>query len=286
MLEYLEEYLDTVVSLPAELQRSLSLLRQHPHPVIPPFTTTKSGDEDLTGQLSTMTPAQMDALKRSLLKAIGHADNKVSIAVAARAMVERQVERLEDDLRHFEEELRLAGITTSNAAAQGFSKTTTNSATAAQPVIGGPRKERRHGHASRHRIAANSITRQDDGQRKEKRRARRRRPARREATTSDDSSVEDTVAKSADNPSASTGAAATSTSKVKKARKREHVPPVPDAIYCFCGRASSGQMIACDNGRCPYEWFHVECVQVGKDEISRDEAWYCPECKEKAARRQ
>lgn len=286
MLEYLEEYLDTVVSLPAELQRSLSLLRQYPHPVIPPFITAKGSEEDLARQLSAMTPAQMDTLKRSLLKAIGHADNKVSIAVAAHAMVERHVERLEDDLRHFEEELRLAGITASSKAAQGLSKTTTGGATTAQPAAGEPKREGRHRHASRHRIAASGVARREDGQRKEKRRVRRRRQARREATTSDDSSVEDTAAKRAESPPASTGTAAASTEKVKRARKREHAPPVPDAIYCFCGRASSGQMIACDNGRCPYEWFHVECVQVGEDEVGRDEAWFCPECKEKAARRQ
>ena len=30
--------------------------------------------------------------------------------------------------------------------------------------------------------------------------------------------------------------------------------------YCYCGRGSFGEMIACDNEDCTMEWFHLECT--------------------------
>ncbi|KAJ7794477.1 hypothetical protein B0H14DRAFT_3114808 [Mycena olivaceomarginata] len=46
-------------------------------------------------------------------------------------------------------------------------------------------------------------------------------------------------------------------------------------LYCFCQRQSYGDMIACDNDDCPYEWFHLSCVQLTQP---TPEKWYCREC--------
>ena len=32
--------------------------------------------------------------------------------------------------------------------------------------------------------------------------------------------------------------------------------------YCICNQVSYGDMVACDNADCPYEWFHYPCVGV------------------------
>ncbi|EJD51930.1 hypothetical protein AURDEDRAFT_111487 [Auricularia subglabra TFB-10046 SS5] len=49
-----------------------------------------------------------------------------------------------------------------------------------------------------------------------------------------------------------------------------------DTLYCFCQKPSYDEMIACDAPNCPYEWFHVTCVNmVG---VKPPETWYCPEC--------
>ncbi|KAJ7865436.1 hypothetical protein B0H14DRAFT_410459 [Mycena olivaceomarginata] len=45
--------------------------------------------------------------------------------------------------------------------------------------------------------------------------------------------------------------------------------------YCFCQKQSYGDMIACDNDDCPYEWFHLSCVQLTQP---TPEKWYCREC--------
>lgn len=49
-----------------------------------------------------------------------------------------------------------------------------------------------------------------------------------------------------------------------------------DELYCFCRQVSYGEMIACDNQNCRYEWFHYGCV--GLTEPPKG-IWYCPDCR-------
>jgi inhibitor of growth protein 4 len=51
--------------------------------------------------------------------------------------------------------------------------------------------------------------------------------------------------------------------------------------YCYCQNVSYGQMVACESGNCPYEWFHFECV--GLTEPPKDE-WICPDCRARTNR--
>ncbi|KAF9488496.1 hypothetical protein BDN71DRAFT_1457120 [Pleurotus eryngii] len=54
-----------------------------------------------------------------------------------------------------------------------------------------------------------------------------------------------------------------------------------ERLYCFCQKRSYGDMIACDNeGKCPYEWFHLGCVGLKQP---TPEKWYCSECLSKGA---
>ncbi len=46
-------------------------------------------------------------------------------------------------------------------------------------------------------------------------------------------------------------------------------------LYCFCRNGENGQMIACDNKGCPYEWFHFECLDLV---VEPEGDWYCPFC--------
>ena len=34
--------------------------------------------------------------------------------------------------------------------------------------------------------------------------------------------------------------------------------------YCYCNEISFGDMVACDNDKCPREWFHLACVGLSK----------------------
>lgn len=47
--------------------------------------------------------------------------------------------------------------------------------------------------------------------------------------------------------------------------------------YCWCNGEDIGRMIACDNTRCPKEWFHFECVSLTRKPRGK---WYCSDtCK-------
>ncbi|CAF4930711.1 unnamed protein product [Pieris macdunnoughi] len=45
--------------------------------------------------------------------------------------------------------------------------------------------------------------------------------------------------------------------------------------YCICNQVSYGDMVACDNHDCPYEWFHYPCVGITAPPKGK---WYCPQC--------
>ncbi|KAL2139392.1 hypothetical protein VTI28DRAFT_5263 [Corynascus sepedonium] len=55
-----------------------------------------------------------------------------------------------------------------------------------------------------------------------------------------------------------------------------------DRKYCSCQNVSFGNMVACDNDQCPYEWFHWGCVGLKSEPNG---TWYCPECSEKLRRK-
>lgn len=46
--------------------------------------------------------------------------------------------------------------------------------------------------------------------------------------------------------------------------------------YCTCRTVSHGDMVACDNDNCPYEWFHWKCVGLTREPLG---TWYCEECR-------
>ncbi|KAM4906098.1 inhibitor of growth protein 1 isoform 3-T4 [Sylvia borin] len=75
------------------------------------------------------------------------------------------------------------------------------------------------------------------------------------------------------------------TSKKKKRSKakaeREASPPdLPidpnEPTYCLCNQVSYGEMIGCDNDECPIEWFHFSCVGLNHKPKGK---WYCPKCR-------
>lgn len=47
-------------------------------------------------------------------------------------------------------------------------------------------------------------------------------------------------------------------------------------VYCTCRTVSHGDMVACDNDNCPYEWFHWKCVGLTREPVG---TWFCDECR-------
>jgi len=49
-----------------------------------------------------------------------------------------------------------------------------------------------------------------------------------------------------------------------------------EEIYCTCRQVSYGEMVACDNVECQYQWFHYSCVGIKRPPKGK---WYCEECR-------
>ncbi|CDW80641.1 chromatin remodeling contains zinc finger [Stylonychia lemnae] len=50
-----------------------------------------------------------------------------------------------------------------------------------------------------------------------------------------------------------------------------------EPTYCFCNNVSYGDMIACDNKNCPYEWFHFPCVGLTTKPEGK---YFCLKCQQ------
>ena len=58
---------------------------------------------------------------------------------------------------------------------------------------------------------------------------------------------------------------------------------IREPTYCFCNNVSYGDMIACDNKTCPYEWFHFPCVGLTAKPEGK---WFCQKCLTNASKGQ
>jgi len=56
---------------------------------------------------------------------------------------------------------------------------------------------------------------------------------------------------------------------------QESGDPEDKELYCYCQKMSYGEMIACDNDDCPFQWFHLDCVGLKQP---LPEHWYCDDC--------
>lgn len=60
---------------------------------------------------------------------------------------------------------------------------------------------------------------------------------------------------------------------VIQGHRSKSITPIDDEPrYCWCNQPSFGEMVACDNGKCPKEWFHYQCVGLKKAPTG---PWFC-----------
>lgn len=58
----------------------------------------------------------------------------------------------------------------------------------------------------------------------------------------------------------------------------EQIEEDTEEHYCFCGGPSFGRMVACENEKCPHQWFHFKCVGLTRNPEGE---WFCSQtCKD------
>uniref|UniRef100_A0A8V0XSL7 Inhibitor of growth protein n=3 Tax=Phasianidae TaxID=9005 RepID=A0A8V0XSL7_CHICK len=262
---YVQDYLECVESLPLDIQRNVSLLREVdtrcqvaavlPHCKYPPSLkpaaeaerrrpadsaeALKEIDDVYEKYKSENDPAQKKRLQQHLQRALINSqelgDEKIQIVTQMLELVENRARQMEthsqcfQDLSENDKPLEKAKMES------------------CQPERSSRRPRRQRTSESRDLChIANGIDDCDDQPPKEKR------------------------------------SKSSKKKKRSKAKQEREVSPVEFAIdpneptYCLCNQVSYGEMIGCDNEQCPIEWFHFSCVGLTYKPKGK---WYCPKCR-------
>ncbi len=327
-----------MVSLPHEIQRNFTLIREHDSQVksklfevcdqlLILIALNESLYSSLDAFLDSNTPADtksslLPRLKDGFLATLSHAEEKVSLAAQCYNAVEKHLCKLEDDLKCFEEEIRLAGyeeILRNGKKAQAASK----------PAPAQTKKRTRHstGHSSTNQASVHSnlsvpakrsrrtsLSDDESGTASQElsraeRLLRRSKPVLQADESVEKSNEGDDESEQAEasleqsqplepaepveeaekkDPLEAAALAngddseATKPQRATRSRSNSTSTPGKEPLYCTCKRVSYGQMIACDNKECPVEWFHYSCVGLKTPPKGK---WYCSkECQDRKKR--
>ncbi|KAF4090756.1 hypothetical protein AMELA_G00055930 [Ameiurus melas] len=253
LVSYVEDYLECVESLPLDIQRNVSLLREIDTKY---QEILKEVDEVFEKYKKEADGAQRKRLQMQLQRALISSqelgDEKIHVVTQMMEVVENRSRQME----------------------------------AHSPCFLDPSDAERPAEKSRHETgsaaAANIVTE----------RASSRRPRRHRNSESRDScysanGANGVLEDQSDEPAAQPPREKKSKSAKKKKRsktksEREVSPTVEfnidpnEPTYCLCEQVSYGEMIGCDNEQCPIEWFHFSCVGLTYKPKGK---WYCPKCR-------
>ncbi|XP_076472468.1 inhibitor of growth protein 5-like [Babylonia areolata] len=221
---YLEQYLDSLESLPAELQRNFNLLRDLDK-------RTQGVIEELDGMavnylksVSGLTPEkrrqQLGSIQQLFNKGRVFCDDKVQLAMQTYELVDKHIRKLDADLARFEADLK-----DKNA---GLLKEATD-----VPVS----TDKKKGEKDKKKRKSIKETFEDEIPKKKKKKGQ---------AQPEEAAVQGFPLSIVAHPS-----------------DVLDMPVDPnEPTYCLCQQVSYGEMIGCDNPDCPIEWFHFACVKL------------------------
>lgn len=111
---YLENYLESVSSLPSEVKRNFALLRQldtSSQSLIEEVESNAKAYIKTAKKKRETSTEEEDAIKEDLKNCLRLGDEKVQLAVQTYELVDKHIRRLDQDLKKFEAELEQGGST-------------------------------------------------------------------------------------------------------------------------------------------------------------------------------
>ncbi|XP_041699750.2 inhibitor of growth protein 1-like [Coregonus clupeaformis] len=271
---YVEEYLDLVESLPFDLQRSVSLMKEIDAKYQDVLQELDDAYERYRLESDPLQRCRLQlAIQRVLISSQELGDEKIQIAGQMVELVENRSRQVDwhSELLHASKENPDTHIPTSTAMTTTAASIVSPSAATTTPGKAGHHDKRRD------EVTPCSVGGGDKSGGKRSR--RQKNGENRESYGSMDHGDEVGIGASREKR------AKTSSSKKKKRSKgkseREVSPPDlpidPDEpTYCLCEQVSYGEMIGCDNDQCPIEWFHFSCVGLHHKPKGK---WFCPKCR-------
>ncbi|KAL3861319.1 hypothetical protein ACJMK2_007377 [Sinanodonta woodiana] len=250
---YLEHYLDSLESLPAELQRNFNLMRdldQRAQDLMKDIDRL-AGEYMLNvrGMSPEKRTEQMSFINDLFSKSREFGDDKVQLAMQTYEMVDKHIRRLDADLARFEADLKDKSVSKPKVETTPSSSSDT-----------GKKSNQKDKDKKKRKLLKDEF--EDEIPRKKKKKGQQLAP------------VEDVVPPT---PISVLPLSITNPSDVLD------MPVDPnEPTYCLCHQVSYGEMIGCDNQDCPIEWFHFACVGLTTKPKGK---WFCPRCTEERKRK-
>ncbi|XP_061926500.1 inhibitor of growth protein 1-like [Entelurus aequoreus] len=279
-VNYVEEYFDLMESLPLDMQRSVSLMKEIDAKY---QDVLKELDDAYERYRKESDSPQRRKLQMSILRALIRCqelgDEKIQIAGQMVELTENRTRPMDShsellsSSQNVPESQVPAAPSMVAAAAASMMSSSSSSSSAITPNKTG------HHDKKRDEVTPGSVGGGSGGDKSGGKRSRRQKNGDGRESYSGMDPAEDVAV------GASREKRAKTSSKKKKRSKgkpeREVSPPDlpidPDEpTYCLCEQVSYGEMIGCDNDECPIEWFHFSCVGLHHKPKGK---WYCPKCR-------
>ena len=244
---YLEQYLDSLGSLPAELRRNFTLMHDLDNKNKSILQEVDGASDEYLRKVRELGPDQrrkeMEKIQKMFHRAKQNGDDKVSIAIQTYELVDKHIRKLDSDLAKFEAEMKEKGR---------LSQTETEE----EEEVGKARK-------GSNKKAAKAASKKK--------------------TKKDGSSAAADKPKKGQKAGASPGMLQGVPPLTLPPGGGLPVPqevldmPVDpnEPTYCICNQVSYGEMVGCDNDFCTIEWFHFGCMNLTSKPKGK---WYCPQC--------
>lgn len=270
---YVEEYLDLVESLPFDLQRSVSLMREIDARYQDVLQELDDAYDRYRRESDPLQRRRMQlSIQRALIRSQELGDEKIQIAGQMVELVENRTRQVDwhSELLHTSQE-----NPESQVPAATSTPTTTMSMMSPPCAVVTPGKV---GHHDKRRDEV-ALSSGGGGDKSGGKRSRRQKNGESRESYGGLDHSEDTGMGVSREKRAKTSAKKKKRSKGKS--EREVSPPDlpidPDEpTYCLCEQVSYGEMIGCDNDECPIEWFHFSCVGLHHKPKGK---WFCPKCR-------
>ncbi|KAI3355821.1 hypothetical protein L3Q82_004384 [Scortum barcoo] len=272
VVNYVEEYLDLVESLPFDLQRSVSLMKEIDARYQDVLKELDDAYERYRRETDSLQRRKLQlSIQRALIRSQELGDEKIQIAGQMVELVENRTRQID-----WHSELLLS----SQEAPESHIPTATSMTTTAASMMSSSSATITPGKTGHHDKKRDEVTPGSGAGDKAggKRSRRQKNGESRDSYGGLDHAEEVGVGASREKR------AKTSSKKKKRSKgksEREVSPPDlpidPDEpTYCLCEQVSYGEMIGCDNDECPIEWFHFSCVGLHHKPKGK---WYCPKCR-------
>ncbi|CAH1764686.1 7834_t:CDS:2 [Entrophospora sp. SA101] len=254
-LIYLDDYLDTLESLPSELQRNFTLMRQLDASSTESMDNVSKRAFHLLEHLNDLSKEERAEELKKLGKTLNdnnkHGAEKVSLANSTYNTVDRHIRRLDDDLHKFEDE-QMTGPESSSPSTTRKHKEKGEKTEKAEKSH---RNDKKSQNGSEQSTGKTAVSRNTGEKEREK------------------------PNKSSRKKDSSKSSKSKASEKTDDSQAAADMPIDPnEPIYCYCQQVSWGEMVACDNNECEIEWFHYPCVSLKAPPKGK---WYCPDCTEK-----